>query len=527
METIKEYENDYIKDFLLYCGFDLEASYSKNQLDKIIGCTTHPFIDGTDYLTIYEYIKSINSHKSIICKENIDNTLVEDNYFNFPYAKVIMIYTSISLWILNFMRIPGPIIYKCAKGFGLNLRIWPLFLMIMMCKSLLYGKIQKHTTYHIYAGYLMMVSLIGHTICHLINKFSNDIQYITGYILVFMIILITLSSYFRHKYYHLFSNIHRLTYFILPIMILHYRELWIWFMCGILLISFECLYNFLFKTQISTLTNSRISKYENLIYLNIQKAIPIANGAYYRIMIPSISFEWHSFSVANSNLIDQLLFIISIRGDWTKKLEEKLKTKNNSYVFVMGPFYTSSTEILNNENDKCLCIAGGIGIAPYLSVIDTKVQLSRVNCEYRSNYLDTIEEEKFQQRQSLSIQNIDMTFERKEKHPLNVIWILREPQQLTKYITDIITSLNSVNLTIYITGNFSKDEEIYYKFFMFKMLENAKDNIICCFFKPSLKYILNKHNPEKVFFCGSDRLEKDIQNLCYNMNISLSCEKFD
>lgn len=527
METIQEYKDDYIKDFLIYCGIDLEASYSKKQLDEIIGSDIHPFVDGTDYFTIYEYIKSINSHKSIIVKEKIDNVVIEDNYLKFPYVKRVMVCISIALWIINFVRIPGSIIYRCAKGFGLNLRIWPLFLMTMMCRSLLYGKIQKHTAYHIYAGYLMLISLIGHTLCHLINTIRNDIQYITGYILVFMIILISVSSYFRHRCYHVFSNIHRLTYFILPLMIVHCRELWIWFMCGILLISLESLYNFLFKTQISTLTNSRISKYENLIYLNVQKAIPIANGAYYRIMIPSISFEWHSFSVANSNLIDQLLFIISIRGDWTKKLEEKLKVKSNSYVFVMGPFYTSSTEILNNEYDKCLCIAGGIGIAPYLSVMDTKVQLSRVNCEYRSNYLDTIEEENFQQRQSLSIQNIATTFERKLKYPLDVIWILREPQQLTKYITDIISSSNSVNLIIYVTGKFSKEEEIYYKFFMFKMLENARDNIKCCFFKPSLKYILNKHKPKKVFFCGSDRLEKDLQTLCYNMNISLSCEKFD
>lgn len=527
MEPIHENENDHIKEFLSYCGIQLEATYSKEQLDEIIGSTTNPFASKVEYFDIYEYIKSIKSNMSIIKSEEESKIIIEDNYFKFNYFKPIMTCISISLWIINFIIIEGKIIYKCAKGFGLNLRIWSLFLIFTMCRSLLYGKINNHTNYHIYAGYLMLISTIGHTICHFINAIKNDTQYITGYILTFLIILISISSYFRYKNYHIFSNIHRLIYLILPIMIIHCKELWVWFFCGIVVLLCETFYNFIFKTQISTLTNSRISKYENLIYLNVQKSVPICDGAYYRIMIPSINFEWHSFSVANSSLVDQLLFIISIRGDWTKKLEEKLKEKNNSYVFVMGPFYTSSTQILNNQNNKNLCIAGGIGIAPFLSVMDTKVQLSRINSDYRSNFLDTIEEEHFQQRQSITFKNILTTFEKKNLQPLNIIWIVREPQQLTKYIEDIISNSESVNLTIYVTGKFSKEEEIYYKFFMFKILQNAEDNIKCIFSKPHLSNILNKYKPQKVFFCGSNRLEDDLKHLCYNMKIDLQSEKFD
>ena len=326
MENIEENGKKYISDFLSYCGFEIEAYYSNDCLTSILGKDGNPFLeDKIEYNTIYEYVDSIKTSKNIILTENNHQRIHNNNYFKFDHVSISIILTSISLWIINFMIIPGSLIFKIAKGFGLNLRIWSIVLPLLMCRTLLNGKITKHTFYHSLIGYIYVISGLGHTICHIINNIDNNLQYITGFILISIVIIMGISSYLRHLKYDLFVSIHRLNYLILPLLILHVKKLWIWFMVGLLIVSIEFFYNILNKTQISTLENSRISKYENIIYLSTNRVIQNIAGSYYRIMIPSINYESHPFSVSNCSLSDQLLFIISVRGDWTEKLKEKLK----------------------------------------------------------------------------------------------------------------------------------------------------------------------------------------------------------
>lgn len=490
--------NSETSDFLKESGYDLENICSDENIN---------------------YLLNSNIIKSVLSKKQDNNKTSIKKSKSIDYISLSIIISFLALWILNFMIIPGSYIFKCAKGFGLNLRIWSIILSLLMCRSLLNGKISKHTEYHILIGYIYTLSAFGHTVFHFINGVLPNIQYITGYLLLFISILMFVSSYLRYYGYHIFLMIHRLNYLILPILILHVKELWLWFTIGLIIITIEFLYNIFNRTQISTLQCSRLSKYQDIIYLSFNRVIQNVPGSYYRIMVPSISYEWHSFSVANCSLSDQLLFIISIRGDWTKKLEEKLKNGSTDMAVVMGPFITTSCNILNDESKKILCIAGGIGIAPFISVVDTKVQLNRINDEYRSNYLETFDEKMLQQ-QSFTLKSIKFSFNKKCKQKLYVIWIIREPEDLIKYIDDIINSSEFIDFTVYIT---CKENIIENKWKIIKLL--CKSNIKCFFYKPNIDSLIVDYS--EVFFCGSKRLEEDIRNTCYTSGIKFHCEKFD
>ena len=515
METIEEYKNDNINKFLHSCGFEFEESIPQSKLSTILGDNNTFTEDYVDYDILYEYLKGnknidtiLDTNKNVTKINNKSNT-------NYSFTQIAIILCSISLWLINFILIPGSTIFKCAKGFGLNLRIWSVVLSLLMCRTIISDKIYKNTDYHILIGYIYLLCAIGHTICHFIFHIGYNTIYISGYLLTFFILLIGISSYYRHLKYDLFFYIHRLNYFFLPLLILHQPNLWYWFTAGLIIVSFEHCYNLFYKTQISKLSNSRVSKYDDIIYLSFPRSFPSVSGSYYRIMIPSINSEWHPFSVSNTHLTDQLLFIVSIRGDWTNKLKEKLLIKSDDFAVIVGPFITCSCNILNNECDNNLCIAGGIGIAPYISIIDTKVQLGRINDEYRSNYLD-LNKEIMEQKKSLTIQNITVSFNKKSKQKLTVVWIVKEPQHLMEYINDVINISESVNFIIYITCN----ADIKMKWYLITKIDNS--NIRIYFNRPNLENLIDCY--DNVYLCGPKRLEDDLLKICKN---NLKTEKFD
>lgn len=574
METILEY--DYIDNFLESINIK-DKEYSISELNEILGEETNPFVQIDEeikcinYSDIYNYISSIKQHKSLITQIINQNNISQNVDFKYQTSKFLVLSLSIFLWLIYFFFTESNYYVKCAKGFGLNLRIWSMLSVTLMCRTLLYGKVEKHTKYHIFIGYILFICAIGHTFFHLLNNNSvstnnsklnrypndrHDLTFITGYVLFFLSIIITLSSYFRHKGYQLFSMLHRLTYLWLPLCIVHVTPLWQWFTVPICLLGIESIINFIYKTQISTLTNSRLMspfnlKYKNkTMFLSVPKNHATISGSYYRIMVPSIItyykfkllnfefnipcfFEWHSFSLANSEFVNQLLFLIDVRGDWTNELYEKLKLGSNSYVFVMGPFTTPSTEVLNTDTKKQLCIAGGIGIAPFISIFDTKIQKYKCNLEYRENYLKVFGNN-LQQKQSISLTNLinNRSLSTPIRQPLKFIWIFRNPEQyshLFDYIKCIFSESVDVFLDIYITGSFKDKEKIKAIFYVLNLLDNCNENIKVYFERPNLtSLIINEsYTPENIFFCGSDKMEEELKTICKKGGITLKTEKFD
>lgn len=123
------------------------------------------------------------------------------------------------------------------------------------------------------------------------------------------------------------------------------------------------------------------------------------------VKIPSISkFQWHSFSITSSSSVDEhtMSVIIKSQGSWTSSLHDLINDELESDsdrmksipIAVEGPYGPASTDFLRCFNitfhvvdlvfvicrihlhiyifcryDSLLLIAGGIGITPFLSIL--------------------------------------------------------------------------------------------------------------------------------------------------------------
>ncbi|RWS11912.1 nadph oxidase-like protein [Dinothrombium tinctorium] len=107
-------------------------------------------------------------------------------------------------------------------------------------------------------------------------------------------------------------------------------------------------------------------------------------GHYVFIKCSNISsIEWHPFSISSHSANGEENFSLHIRarGDWTEKLKNKIAGKLQSSkcqtlpetfqsfkFFIDGPFCSPLQDVLSYK--ACVCIAGGIGITPFVSVFE-------------------------------------------------------------------------------------------------------------------------------------------------------------
>ncbi|XP_015069972.1 ferric reduction oxidase 8, mitochondrial [Solanum pennellii] len=96
------------------------------------------------------------------------------------------------------------------------------------------------------------------------------------------------------------------------------------------------------------------------------------------IKIPRISnFQWHPFSITSSSKVDKhtISILIKAEGRWTSTLCNMLHSKPDSeagemrflQVATEGPYGPSSMDFL--RYDSLLLVAGGIGVTPFLSIL--------------------------------------------------------------------------------------------------------------------------------------------------------------
>ncbi|KAK2663669.1 hypothetical protein Ddye_002243 [Dipteronia dyeriana] len=94
--------------------------------------------------------------------------------------------------------------------------------------------------------------------------------------------------------------------------------------------------------------------------------------------IPSISkFQWHSFSITSSSSIDDhtMSVILKCEGEWTSSLYSMVQAELDSDtdqlkcipVAIEGPYGPATMNFL--RYDSLLLVAGGIGITPFLSIL--------------------------------------------------------------------------------------------------------------------------------------------------------------
>jgi hypothetical protein len=277
---------------------------------------------------------------------------------------------------------------------------------------------------HSFLGFSILMHAFGHTFGHIAykemhtkNGFSTSFTQSsllrtldweeklkgdgkTGFILLAFLVIMASTALFRafsSVHYKWFYYCHFLYILYLPILFLHMPQLWPYFLAITALIVLERSYDLYQNTLYATLTASRPCA-NGITFVSVPRyGMQTYPGSYYRIRVPAIGPEWHPFSLAGSTSSHHLYFFIASVGDWTRALHALVSDpdqRDSTLVQVQGPFLAPASQaLIRKPKAHVLCVASGIGITPFFSLMATKVT-DEVNYEnerimYRTLFLET------------------------------------------------------------------------------------------------------------------------------------------
>ena len=124
-----------------------------------------------------------------------------------------------------------------------------------------------------------------------------------------------------------------------------------------------------FRNKAIVSEQSRILS-KNLVMLRLTRphGFDYSPGDTVDICMKDIGFEWHSFSLANTQLDDQYLqLIISRQGRWTRALYENLDHFIKTEVKLRGPYYSVMQKAEDTKEFNFL--STGVGLNPFFSIL--------------------------------------------------------------------------------------------------------------------------------------------------------------
>lgn len=161
-------------------------------------------------------------------------------------------------------------------------------------------------------------------------------------------------------------------------------ETWKWIVGPFILYICDCIYRYIrgtppvFIKTVTTLSDHVIS-----ITL-VKQGFALKPGQCVLIKDPRVSLvEWHPYSVVQSSDSKEITIWLKDQGDWSNLVKHHLEivfqkdpeaandfdNVKNRTLYVDGPFCSSFQDI--QKFDVSICIAGGIGITPYLSHLNS------------------------------------------------------------------------------------------------------------------------------------------------------------
>ena len=198
---------------------------------------------------------------------------------------------------------------------------------------------------------------------------------------IFIIVMIA-SKIYKRISYNLWQYIHLLTYLLFFFSLYHavnwgsdYRLISVKIIYGIILISLLAgiIYRTFYKIKQKYAGKFYVQEIKNetentfTLVLKSEKAFSFKAGQFCFLRLNKGKFyARHPFTISSSPKEARLRFTVKLEGRFTKALSE---LKKGEEVIIDGPFGIFTIE---DEQKNLVFIAGGVGIAPFMSMIKDK-----------------------------------------------------------------------------------------------------------------------------------------------------------
>ncbi|ESO84062.1 hypothetical protein LOTGIDRAFT_155376 [Lottia gigantea] len=319
---------------------------------------------------------------------------------------------------------------------------------------------------------------------------------VTGLLMALILVLIVTSSYkhIRDSNYEVFYYTHRLIFIFYGLLLIHaVKESWVWIVVPLILYIVDGIIR-IFNRKTTTIT--KITAYTgDVIELQLKcdglKAIP---GQYVLLKCPRISlFEWHPYSITKCPDKSSSGFNLCLRhkGDWSGNIHKAFNTElhyedivRSPELKVDGPYSSPLCEM--NQSKLAVCIAGGIGVTPFISFL--------LKLRYKVGKLKK----------------------------LYFIWIVRDLSHLAWFMEDILLSHqllerkfpNSLEVQFYVTNSDSTTEQRHFSEDSLNFIQPRT-----MFHRPDWANVLSSvshlhcRKTVDVFVCGPKQLIYDVRKI--------------
>ncbi|ESQ43630.1 hypothetical protein EUTSA_v10012790mg [Eutrema salsugineum] len=306
---------------------------------------------------------------------------------------------NLELWQLKYFRV--------ATRFGLlaeaclSLLLFPVLRGLSMFR-LLNIQFAASVRYHVWLGNGLIFFSLVHggstlfiwTITHHIEEEIWKWQrtgriYVAGVISLVTGLLMWVTSLpqIRRKKFEVFYYTHHLYILFLVSFLFHAGDRhFYWILPGVFLFGLDKTLRIVQSQSESCVLSARLFSCKAIeLVLPKHLRLNYVPSSFIFVNIPLISqFQWHPFSITSSSSVDKhtLSVMMKCEGRWTdsvyKIVEEAAnsdKNINNMTIRVEGPYGPASAYFL--RYDTLFLVAGGIGITPFLSI------LQELACENR------------------------------------------------------------------------------------------------------------------------------------------------
>ncbi|GAV64603.1 Ferric_reduct domain-containing protein/FAD_binding_8 domain-containing protein/NAD_binding_6 domain-containing protein [Cephalotus follicularis] len=291
----------------------------------------------------------------------------------------------LNVWQLKYVRV--------ATRFGLLAEPCLALLFLPILRGLAVFRVlgiqfEVSVRYHVWLGSALIFFATLHGalfiwgLSHHISDEKTGRRYLTGEITLVTGLVMGMTSIpqIRRKMFEMFYYTHHLYIVFIVFFLFHAGDRHFYSVFpGIFLFGLDKFLRIIQSRPETCILSARVFPCK-VIELSLPKdpSLKYAPTSVVFMKIPSISkYQWHPFSISSNSSIDDrtMSMIIKCEGEWTSSLYQMIQTELKSNagpmscipIAIEGPYGPAAVDFL--RYDSLLLVAGGIGITPFLSIL--------------------------------------------------------------------------------------------------------------------------------------------------------------